>query len=116
MILTGATLKASGSVVGLVDGTAQATRNVIDGFSGPISDALRKRRVIAISGYVMSANTGLAKILNVPESELFRLPRRSMKVLRETEVSLAFDGGNNVGMLALFHAAHATIKKTAGVV
>jgi hypothetical protein len=23
-----------------------------------------------------------------------------MKVLRETEVSLAFDGGNNVGMLA----------------
>jgi len=36
-----------------------------------------------------------------------------MKVLRETEVSLAFDGGNNVGMLALFHAAEATIKKTA---
>jgi len=36
-----------------------------------------------------------------------------MKVLRETEVSPAFDGGNNVGMLALFHAAQATIKKTA---
>ena len=36
-----------------------------------------------------------------------------MKVLRETQVSLAFDGGNNVGMLALFHAAQATIKKTA---
>ena len=36
-----------------------------------------------------------------------------MKVLRETEVSVAFDGGNNVGMLALFHAAKATIKKTA---
>jgi len=36
-----------------------------------------------------------------------------MKVLQETEVSLAFDGGNNVGMLALFHAAQATIKKTA---
>src|SRR5262249_17867547 len=43
----------------------------------------------------------------------FRLPRRSMKVLHETEVLLAFDGGNNVGMLALFHAAQATIKKTA---
>src|SRR5262245_39882080 len=57
--------------------------------------------------------SGLAKILNVFESEHFRLPRRSMKVLRETEVSLAFDGGNNVGMLALFHAAQATIKKTA---
>ena len=55
----------------------------------------------AMCGYEYS---GLAKILNVPESEHFRLPRRSMKVLRETEVSLAFDGGNNIGMLALFHA------------
>src|SRR6266566_2181934 len=64
----------------------------------------------AMCGYEYS---GLAKILNVFESEHFRLPRRSMKVLRETEVSLAFDGGNNVGMLALFHAAQATIKKTA---
>ena len=65
----------------------------------------------AMCGYEYS---GLAKILNVSESEHFRLPRRSMKVLRETEVSLAFDGGNNVGMLALFHAAQATIKKTDG--
>src|SRR5947208_10036214 len=64
----------------------------------------------AMCGYEYS---GLAKILNVFESEHFRLPRRSMKVLRETKVSLAFDGGNNVGMLALFHAAQATIKKTA---
>ena len=64
----------------------------------------------AMCGYEYS---GLAKILNVFESEHFRLPRRSMKVLRETEVSLAFEGGNNVGMLALFHAAQATIKKTA---
>ena len=37
-----------------------------------------------------------------------------MKVLRETDVSLAFDGGNNVGMLALYHASEATIKKAAG--
>ena len=64
----------------------------------------------AMCGYEYS---GLAKILNLPESEQFQLPRRPMKVLRETEVSLAFDGGNNVGMLALFHAAQATIKKTA---
>ena len=39
----------------------------------------------AMCGYEYS---GLAKILNVFESEHFRLPRRSMKVLRETEVSL----------------------------
>src|SRR5262249_22765501 len=64
----------------------------------------------ALCGYEYS---GLAKILNVPESEHFRLPRRPMKVLRETDVSLAFDGGNNVGMLALFYAAQATITKTA---
>ena len=64
----------------------------------------------ALCGYEYS---GLAKILNVPESEHFRAPRRPMTVLRETEISLALDGGNNVGMLALFHAAQATIKKAA---
>jgi LDH2 family malate/lactate/ureidoglycolate dehydrogenase len=64
----------------------------------------------AMCGYEYS---GLAKILNIPESEHFKLQRRPMKVLRETDVSLALDGGNNVGMLALFHAAEATIKKTA---
>jgi LDH2 family malate/lactate/ureidoglycolate dehydrogenase len=57
--------------------------------------------------------SGLAKILNVRDSEHLRMPRRPMKVLRETEVSLALDGGNNVGMLALFHAAQAAIRKTA---
>ena len=36
-------LHANGTVVGLVDGIAQAIRNVIDGFSGPISDKLRQR-------------------------------------------------------------------------
>jgi LDH2 family malate/lactate/ureidoglycolate dehydrogenase len=62
----------------------------------------------ALCGYEYS---GLAKILNIPESAHFKLPRRPMKVLRETDVSLAFDGGNNVGMLALFYAAEATIRK-----
>src|SRR6516164_500202 len=60
----------------------------------------------AMCGYEYS---GLAKILNVFESEHFRLPRRSMKVLRETEVSLAFDGGNNAGLPALFHAPQRSI-------
>jgi LDH2 family malate/lactate/ureidoglycolate dehydrogenase len=64
----------------------------------------------ALCGYEYS---GLAKILNIPESAAFRAPRQPMKVLRETEVSIAFDGGNNVGMLALFRAAEATIKKAA---
>jgi LDH2 family malate/lactate/ureidoglycolate dehydrogenase len=64
----------------------------------------------ALCGYEYS---GLAKILNLPESAHFKLPRRPMTVLRETDVSIAFDGGNNVGMLALFHAAEATIRKAA---
>src|SRR6266480_1997983 len=62
----------------------------------------------ALCGYEYS---GLAKILNLPESPPFRLPRRPMKVLHETDVSIAYDGGNNVGMLALYHAARAVIAK-----
>jgi LDH2 family malate/lactate/ureidoglycolate dehydrogenase len=65
----------------------------------------------ALCGYEYS---GLAKILNIPEFAKFKLPRRPMKMLHETDVSIAFDGGNNVGMLALFHAAQATIKKASG--
>ena len=64
----------------------------------------------ALCGYEYS---GLAKILNLPESERFKQPRRPMKVLRETDVSIAFDGGNNVGMLSLYYAAEATISKAA---
>lgn len=64
----------------------------------------------ALCGYEYS---GLPKILNLPESQNFSLPRRPIKVTRETGISLAMDGGNNVGMLALFHAAEATIKKAA---
>jgi LDH2 family malate/lactate/ureidoglycolate dehydrogenase len=62
----------------------------------------------ALCGYEYS---GLAKILNIPESAHFKRPRRPLTVLRETDVSLAFDGGNNVGMLALFYAAEAAIRK-----
>jgi LDH2 family malate/lactate/ureidoglycolate dehydrogenase len=36
-----------------------------------------------------------------------------MKALRETDVSIAFDGGNQVGMLAMYHAAEAAIRKAA---
>ena len=36
------TLNASGSVVGLVEGIAQATQNIVQGFSGTLSDKLQK--------------------------------------------------------------------------
>lgn len=65
----------------------------------------------ALCGYEYS---GLAKILNIPEHRRFALPRRPLRVVRETEVSALYDGGNNVGMLAMYHAAKATIAKAAG--
>jgi MFS family permease len=48
-------LHASGSIVGLVDGFAQATQNIVQGFSGTISDHLQRRKPIALIGYLLSA-------------------------------------------------------------
>jgi LDH2 family malate/lactate/ureidoglycolate dehydrogenase len=62
----------------------------------------------ALCGYEYS---GLAKILNIPEHRRFKRPRYAMTVLRETEVSTLYDGGNNVGMLVMYHAARAAIEK-----
>ena len=47
------TLQASGSIVGLVDGFAQALQNIVQGFSGALSDKLQKRKGIALAGYLM---------------------------------------------------------------
>ncbi|HMD84029.1 MAG TPA: MFS transporter [Terriglobia bacterium] len=49
------TLHASGSVVGLVEGIAQATQNIVQGVSGWLSDKLRKRKSLALAGYFLSA-------------------------------------------------------------
>src|ERR1700751_624991 len=56
---------------------------------------------------------GLAKILNIPQHRRFAQPRRPMRILHETEVSALYDGGNNNGMVAMHHAARATIAKAA---
>ena len=62
----------------------------------------------ALCGYEYS---GLAKLLNIPEHRRFARPRRPVSVIRETPVSALLDGGNNVGMLAVYHAARAAIDK-----
>src|SRR5512135_1126822 len=49
------TLGTSGSIVGLVDGFAQATQNIVQGFSGTLSDRLRRRKPLALLGYLLSA-------------------------------------------------------------
>jgi L-2-hydroxycarboxylate dehydrogenase (NAD+) len=64
----------------------------------------------ALCGYEYS---GLAKLLNIPEHRRFKQPRRPIRVLRETEVSVLYDGGNNVGMLVMYHAARGAIAKAA---
>jgi MFS family permease len=49
------TLKTSGGVVGLIDGAAQATQNIVQGFSGWLSDRLQRRKPIALAGYAVAA-------------------------------------------------------------
>lgn len=65
----------------------------------------------ALCGYEYS---GLAKLLNIPEHRRFKSPRAPIKLLRETEVSALYDGGNNVGMLVMHHATRAAIERAAG--
>ncbi|MDX8450459.1 MFS transporter [Mesorhizobium captivum] len=54
LFLTGV-LGAGGSVVGLIDGVAQATQNIVQGFSGWASDRMQRRKPIALAGYLLSA-------------------------------------------------------------
>jgi MFS family permease len=49
------TLHATGSIVGLVDGFAQALQNIVQGFSGTLSDKLQRRKPIALFGYFVAA-------------------------------------------------------------
>src|SRR5690242_14554416 len=55
----------------------------------------------ALCGYEYS---GLAKLLNIADSPRARSPRSPMRAIRESSVSVLFDGGNTVGMLAMYHA------------
>jgi MFS family permease len=48
-------LKASGSIVGIIEGIAQATQNIIQGASGYLSDKWQRRKPIALFGYILSA-------------------------------------------------------------
>jgi MFS family permease len=48
-------LKANGSIIGIIEGIAQAAQNIIQGFSGWLSDKLQRRKPIALVGYFLSA-------------------------------------------------------------
>jgi MFS family permease len=49
------TLRADGTVVGLIDGCAQALQNVAQGFTATLSDTLRRRKPVALCGYLVAA-------------------------------------------------------------
>jgi MFS family permease len=49
------TLHTGGSIVGLIEGIAQATQNIIQGLSGWLSDKMQKRKSIASIGYLLAA-------------------------------------------------------------
>jgi MFS family permease len=63
------TLGASGSIVGLVDGFAQAVQNIVQGFSGTLADKLQRRKPVALAGYFLAAVSkplmGLATVWEV---------------------------------------------------
>src|SRR5499426_3369089 len=62
----------------------------------------------ALCGYEYS---GLAKLLNVADYPRFKAPRGPMRVVKETSVSVLFDGGNQNGMLGMYYATRAVIER-----
>ena len=62
----------------------------------------------ALCGYEYS---GLPKILNVVEHVQLREPRRRMRAIHETPVSVLYDGGNNNGMYTMYRATEVAIAK-----
>ncbi len=48
-------LGVGGSVVGLIEGVANATQNIVQGFSGWLADKLQRRKPVAVAGYLIAA-------------------------------------------------------------
>ena len=62
----------------------------------------------ALCGYEYS---GLPKLLNVADDPRHAAGRRPMRVVKATSVSVLFDGGNQSGMLGMYHATRAAIER-----
>jgi LDH2 family malate/lactate/ureidoglycolate dehydrogenase len=81
------------------------------------ADGYSDRDARVIAGHVIDAAlcgyeySGLPKLLDAVEHKRARMPRTALRVVRETPVSTLFDGGNNIGMLALHDATLAAIAK-----
>src|SRR6202043_1725365 len=94
------TLHATGSIVGLVDGFAQALQNIVQGFSGTLSDKLQRRKPIALFGYFIAAIAkplmGLATVWQVVFGArlLDRLGAGSRSAPRGAPIAASGGGGN----------------------
>src|SRR5262245_49039600 len=62
----------------------------------------------ALCGYEYS---GLPKLLNVADSSRFKAPRRPVSLVKDTGVSVLFDGGNQNGMLGMYYATRVVIER-----
>ena len=62
----------------------------------------------ALCGYEYS---GLPKLLNVADHPRFKAGHSPMRAVRETSVSVLFDGGNQSGMLGMYYATRAVIDR-----
>ncbi|HEY3100414.1 MAG TPA: Ldh family oxidoreductase [Methylomirabilota bacterium] len=62
----------------------------------------------ALCGYEYS---GLPKLLNVADDPRHKAGRRPMRVVKETSVSVLFDGGNQSGMLGMYYATRTAIER-----
>jgi len=62
----------------------------------------------ALCGYEYS---GLPKLLNVADYPRFKAPRQPLSVVKESNVSVLFDGGNQNGMLGMYYATRAVIER-----
>lgn len=54
---------------------------------------------------------GLPRILAMASEDKIKLGRTPIKVVKETPVSALMDGGNNIGYVTCYHAAHKAIEK-----
>jgi MFS family permease len=94
------TLHASGSIVGLIDGFAQAAQNIVQGFSGMLSDKLQRPKPIALAGYFVSAIgkplMGLATVWEVVFGArlLDRLGAGSRSAPRDALIAASVDDAN----------------------
>jgi MFS family permease len=93
-------LHATGSIVGLVDGFAQALQNIVQGFSGTLSDKLQRRKPIALFGYFIAAIAkplmGLATVWQVVFGArlLDRLGAGSRSAPRDALIAASVDEQN----------------------